>query len=102
MNSTALNIIASIFVVSCVISMLFVLVRTYFCYFAKPKKCSRDCSCEALKDARLVEMYCDKEEVEASVKTPAYTEKTKRTRKPKAEATTEKPAKKKPGRKKKI
>lgn len=102
MNSTLLNIITSLFVFSCVFSMLFGLTRTYFCYFAKPKKCSRDCSREALKDARLVEMYCDKEEAEASVKTPAYTEKTKRTRKPKAEATTEEPAKKKPGRKKKI
>lgn len=43
--------------------MLFVLIRTYFCYFAKPKKCTGSCCSKAARDARLLEMYCNKEEV---------------------------------------
>ena len=80
MNPTLLNIITYTFLASCAISVLFVLTRVYFCYFAKPKKCSDSCSCEDIKDARLVEMYCDKEVVEVPVTTP------KRGRKPKQEA----------------
>lgn len=55
---TLLNIITGLFVFSCVSSMLFVLARTYFCYFAKSKKCTKKCCSEAARDARLVEMYC--------------------------------------------
>ena len=58
MNPTLLNIITGVFVISCVCSMLFVLTRTYFCYFAKSKKCAEKCCNKAARDARLVEMYC--------------------------------------------
>jgi len=57
MNPTLLNIITYTFLASCAISVLFVLTRVYFCYFAKPKKCSDSCCSEAARDARLVELY---------------------------------------------
>lgn len=101
MNSTLLNIITSLFVFSCVFSMLFGLTRTYFCYFAKPKKCSRDCSCEALKDARLVEMYCNKEEVEVPATTPKRVRKPKQTKESIGDFALEAVSKKRAGRKKK-
>ena len=101
MYSTLLNIVASIFVVSCVISMLFVLTRTYFCYFAKPKKCSGNCSCEDAKDARLVEIYCDKEEVEVPVTTPKRVRKPKQTKESIGDFALEAVSKKRAGRKKK-
>ena len=33
---------------SCIISALFVMIRTYFCYFAK-RNCFSDCKCNAAK-----------------------------------------------------
>jgi len=81
--------------------MLFVLTRTYFCYFAKPKKCSRDCSCEALKDARLVEMYCSEEKVEVPVTTPKRVRKPKQTKESIGDFALEAVSKKRAGRKKK-
>lgn len=78
-----------------VFSTLFMAVRIYFLYFAKPEG-------EDAKDKRLVEMYCDTEpeKVESAAKP-------KRGRKPKfngedlGDFALEAMAKKKPGRKKK-
>jgi len=91
-----MNILINAIIICFVISTLFVLARVYFVYFAKPN-CSDDCKCETLKDARIREMYLGEDEV----KSPTNTEKTKRTRKPKATVATEGSVKKKPGRKKK-
>lgn len=99
MNSTALNIITSIFVISCVFSMLFVLVRTYFCYFAKPKKCSSNCSCDAVKN----NTSSDKTEaIEAPVEKFTYGEPMGYDEEVKRNVAIAPTAKKKPGRKKKI
>ena len=72
------TIILTTVIASCIVSALFVMIRVYFCYFVK-RNCSDSCCCEAAKDARLVEMYCNKEEV-APANAP------KRSRKPKQEA----------------
>lgn len=84
-------------IISCSISALFAGARIYFTYFAKGK-----CNEEACKDARLVELYCNKEE---EVKTPAYTPKKGRKPKNKGESigdfALDVVSKKKPGRKKK-
>jgi hypothetical protein len=38
---------------SCITSALFVMIRTYFCYFAK-RNCSSDCKCNAAKTDNTV------------------------------------------------
>lgn len=53
-----ISIITGALITSITVSVLFVATRVYYCYFAKPKKCSGGCSCEDAKDKRLVEMYC--------------------------------------------
>ena len=98
MNSTLLNIITSIFVFSCVFSMLFVLTRTYFCYFTKPKKCSGNCSCGTTRDGRLPDR---KEVIEASVEKFTYGEPMGYDDEVKGNVAITPTTKKKPGRKKK-
>jgi hypothetical protein len=99
MNPTLLNIITGVFVISCVCSMLFVLTRTYFCYFAKSKKCSGNCSCGTTRDGRLPDR---KEVIEASVEKFTYGEPMGYDDDVKVNVAIIPTAKKKPGRKKKV
>ena len=47
------TLIICIAISSCIISALFVMIRTYFCYFAK-RNCSSDCKCNAAKTDNTV------------------------------------------------
>jgi hypothetical protein len=47
------TLIIYIAISSCIISALFVMIRTYFCYFAK-RNCSSDCKCNAAKTDNTV------------------------------------------------
>jgi hypothetical protein len=47
------TLIIYIAISSCIISALFVMIRTYFCYFAK-RNCSSDCKCSAAKTDNTV------------------------------------------------
>lgn len=102
MNPTLLNIITGVFVISCVCSMLFVLTRTYFCYFAKSKKCAEKCCNKAARDARLVEMYCGSDPSKAPEAKITYGEPMGYDDDVKVNIAIIPTAKKKPGRKKKV
>ena len=86
------SLIINTVIVSCIVSFLFVVIRIYFTYFAKsdyPNKCQHDANTHT---------QC---KVDAEVKTPAYQEKPKRSRRPKNESAVVKSATKKTSRKKK-
>lgn len=95
------TIILNTVIVSCIVSALFVMIRVYFCYFAK-RNCSNDCECGTTKNGRIGRHKVEVEnKVETPSEAPVYKEKTTRPRKLKAEAPAAEPVKKKPGRKKK-
>ena len=114
------SIIVNTVIVSCIVSALFVMIRTYFCYFAK-RNCSNDCECGTTRDGRIGcrdfvyrEVFKgDKQKDLADAITTtvglevieaigdAADTKPKRVRKPKAETPAAEPVEKKPGRKKK-
>lgn len=47
------SIIINSIIVSCIVSALFVIIRVYFCYFAK-RNCSSDCKCNTAKTDNTV------------------------------------------------
>ena len=115
------TIILNTVIVSCIVSALFVMIRVYFCYFAK-RNCSNDCECGTTKDGRIgrdsfkiYEVYTSEKQKDLTgavisdtgLEVAEATTKLKRARKPKhsgeplGDFALEAISKKKPGRKKK-
>lgn len=86
-----LDIIVAVFAVSCVISVLFVIIRTYFCYFETSKEFDDKSECE------------NKDVIVESISKPIAKKKTTRKKKqPVVELDSKPVAKKKTTPKKKI